>query len=126
MFIKKLPFLILFLLISTASISQTKNTFLYAGRVEKLQNDNVILIGTASSVSFNFTGTECLIKLQSVDSYEHHNYVDLVLDGKYIGKIRIEKGTVQSVPIKITSNKKEHHLEIYKNTEAHSGGILFA
>lgn len=127
MFLKKSTFLISFLLISIVSISQSKiNTFLYEGRVEKLQNNNVVLIGTASSVSFNFTGNECSITLQSVDSYEHHNYVSLVLDGKYIGKIRIEKGAEQSFPIKITSNKKEHYLEIYKNTEAQSGNVLFA
>jgi hypothetical protein len=127
MFIRKLPLLILFLLFSLISTSQNKdNTFLYAGRVEKLENNNVVLIGTASSVSFNFTGNECVISLQSVDSSEHHNYVSLVLDGKYIGKLRIEKGAVQSFPIKITSNKKEHCLEIYKNTEAHTGGVLFA
>ncbi|MBS7254432.1 SGNH/GDSL hydrolase family protein [Flavobacterium branchiicola] len=129
MFLKKIALLILVLLISTISNSQSLNsdkTFLYQGRVEKLQNDNVILIGTASSVSFNFTGNECSISLQSVDSYEHHNYVSLVLDGKYIGKIRIEKGAIQSFPIKVTSNKKEHTLEVYKNTEAHTGGILFA
>lgn len=122
-------FLFLFLQIATVCVSQSQNqnkTFLYQGRVEKLQDDKVVLIGTASSVSFNFTGNDCSIALQSVDAYEHHNYVSLVLDGKYIGKIRIEKGAVQSFPIKITSNKKEHHLEIYKNTEAHTGGVLFA
>lgn len=129
MFPKKITLLILFLMISGISISQTQNankTFLYEGRIEKLPNDNVILIGTAASVSFNFTGNECSISLQSVDSYEHHNYVQLVLDGKYIGKIKFEKGAVQSFPIKITSNQKVHHLEIYKNTEAQSGNILFA
>ncbi|WP_426484181.1 GDSL-type esterase/lipase family protein [Flavobacterium sp. 2] len=129
MFFKKIPFLILFLLVVTDCVSQIQNqnkTFLYEGRIEKLQNDNVILIGTASSVSFNFVGNECSIKLQSVDSYEHHNYVALVLDGKYLGKIKIEKGAIQSFPVKITSNKKEHRLEIYKNTEAHTGGVLFA
>ena len=127
MFLKKIPLLIFFLLISVISTSQNKvKTFLYAGRVEKLQNDNVILIGTASSVSFNFTGNKCEISLQSVDSWEHHNYVSLVLDGKYIGKIRIEKGEAQSFPIKIISNKKVHNLTVYKTTEAHSGGILFA
>ena len=127
MFLKKIPLLILFLLISLISNSQNKNkTFLYAGRIEKLQNDNVILIGTASSVSFNFTGNKCEISLQSIDSWEHHNYVSLVLDGKYIGKIRIEKGAAQSFPVKITSNKKIHNLTIYKTTEAHSGGILFS
>lgn len=127
MFLKKIAFLISFLLISIVSTSQNKtNTFLYQGRVEKLPNNNVILIGTASSVSFNFTGNQCSISLQSVDSYEHHNYVSLVLDGKYIGKLRIEKRATQSFPIKITSNKKDHTLEVYKTTEAHSGGILFA
>lgn len=128
MFPKKIALLISILLISIVSNAQTQNsnkTFLYQGRVDQLQNDQVILIGTASSVSFNFTGKECSISLQSVDSYEHHNYVQLVLDGKYIGKIRIEKGAVQSFPIKVTSNKKEHQLEIYKNTEAQSGNILF-
>jgi hypothetical protein len=127
MFLKKISFLISFLLISIVSISQSKtDTFLYQGRIEKLQDGNVILIGTASSVSFNFTGTDCSIALQSVDSWEHHNYVSLVLDGKYIGKLRIEKGAVQSFPVKTTTNKKVHNLEIYKTTEAHSGGILFA
>ncbi|AOC95699.1 Endoglucanase E precursor [Flavobacterium anhuiense] len=129
MFPKKIAILISFLLISAFSNAQTQNTnktFLYEGRVDQLQNDQVILIGTASSVSFNFTGNECSISLQSVDSYEHHNYVQLVLDGKYIGKVRIEKGAIQSFPIKVTSNQKEHRLEIYKNTEAQSGNILFA
>jgi hypothetical protein len=127
MFLKKISFLISFLLISIVSISQSKtNTFLYQGRVEKLENNTVVLIGTASSVSFNFTGNQCSISLQSIDSWEHHNYVSLVLDGKYIGKLRIEKGAAQSFPIKITTNKKVHTLDIYKTTEAHSGGILFA
>jgi lysophospholipase L1-like esterase len=127
MFFKKISFLISFLLISVVSTSQSKmSTFLYQGRVEKLADDRVVLIGTASSVSFNFTGNECSISLQSVDSWDHHNYVSLVLDGKYIGKRKIAKGAAQSFPIKITSNKKVHTLEIYKTTEAHSGGILFA
>lgn len=127
MFLKKISFLISFLLISVVSTSQSKtNTFLYQGRIEKLADDRVVLIGTASSVSFNFTGNECSISLQSVDSWDHHNYFSLVLDGKYIGKRKIEKGAAQSFPIKFTSNKKVHTLEIYKTTEAHSGGILFA
>ncbi|MCC9066604.1 SGNH/GDSL hydrolase family protein [Flavobacterium piscisymbiosum] len=126
MFLKKIAFIISFLLISIVSTSQNKTTtFLYQGRVEKLPDNKVVLIGTASSVSFNFSGNECSISLQSVDAWEHHNYVSLVLDGKYIGKLRIEKGAAQSFPIKTTSNKKEHTLEIYKTTEAHSGGILF-
>ncbi|MFH7017720.1 GDSL-type esterase/lipase family protein [Flavobacterium sp. FlaQc-47] len=127
MFQKKIAFLISFLLISFVSIAQNKTgKFLYEGRVEKLQNNTVVLIGTASSVSFNFTGNKCDISLQSIDAWEHHNYISLVLDGKYLGKLRIEKGPAQSFPIKTISNTKIHKLEIYKNTEAQSGNILFA
>lgn len=127
MIFKKITFLILFLQFSLISISQNKDThFLYAGRVDKVENKGVILIGTASSVSFNFIGNQCSISLQSVDYSEHHNYVSLVLDGKYIGKLKIEKGAAQSFPITITANKKIHNLTIYKNTEATSGNVLFA
>ena len=125
MFLKKIPLLILFLLISIVSTSQNKtNTFLYKGRVDKLQDNTVVLIGTASSVSFNFTGKECSISLQSIDdAWEHHNYVSLVLDGKYIGKLRIEKGAAQSFPIKVTCDKKHHNLTIYK--KSHSSFYFF-
>ncbi|RZJ56163.1 MAG: GDSL family lipase [Flavobacterium sp.] len=127
MFLKKILFLIMFLSISIVSTSQNKtNTFLYKGRIDKIQ-DNILLIGSASSVSFNFTGNQCSISLQSIDdAWQHHNYVSLVLDGKYIRNLKVEKGDAQSFPIKITSNKKEHNLTIYKTTEAQSGNILFA
>lgn len=124
---KKTILSILLVLWVTVCTSQSKiNTFLYQGRVEKGPNDSVLLIGTAASVSFNFTGNQCAISLQSIDSREHHNYVSLVLDGKYIGKIRIEKGAVQSFPITLASPQKSHNLQIFKTTEAHSGGVLFA
>lgn len=126
MFIKKIPLLILFLLISATSISQTaEKTFLYAGRVDVLQDNKAVLIGTASSVSFNFTGSECEVSLQSIDSWEHHNYVVLELDGKYVGKYTVQKGNPQSFPVKVTSNKKVHNLKIYKGTEATMGNVLF-
>ena len=124
MFSKKIPLLILFLLISIFSTSQNKiNTFLYEDQVDKLQDNNVLLIGTASSVSFNFTGKECSISLQDIGSREHHNYVSLVFDAKYIGKLRIEKEAAPSFPIKITCDKKHHNLSIYK--KSHSFFYLF-
>ena len=118
MFLKKIPLLILFLLISIVSTSQNEtNTFLYEGRIDKLQDNNVVLIGTAaSSVSFNFTGKECSISLQDIGSRDHHNYVSLVFDAKYIRKLRIEKGAAQSFPIKITCDKKHHNLSICKKS----------
>ena len=126
MFLKKLPFLILFLLVSIASSCQsTANTFLYAGRVDVLQDNKTVLIGTAASVTFNFSGKKCAVLLQSIDSWEHHNYVAFELDGQYIGKVRVEKGPVQSFTIKVTSKQKVHTLTIYKATEATMGNVLF-
>lgn len=126
MFLKKISFLIFFLLVSIVSISQnTAKTFLYAGRVDVLEDNKAILIGTAASVTFNFSGKKCAITLQSIDSWEHHNYVALELDGQYMGKVRVEKGPAQSFNIKAVSRQKVHTLTIYKATEATMGNVLF-
>jgi lysophospholipase L1-like esterase len=127
---KKKYLLFLLIIISFVSTAQkkveTQSLFEYKGRVEKIQDNKVMLIGSASSVSFDFKGNSCTISLQSIDSWEHQNYVSLELDGKYIGRIRIEKGAVQSFPVAVSNGKKTHHLSIYKATEATNGGVLFA
>ncbi|MEN9909885.1 MAG: hypothetical protein RLZZ540_3044 [Bacteroidota bacterium] len=104
--------------------TKQKSTFHYSGRVENLTDNKVILISSASSVSFEFEGNSCSIYLQSF-SY-NHNYVSLELDGTYIGRFRIEKHAKQSLPVIVTKNKKTHYLTIYKSTEAKNGGVLFA
>jgi len=126
MFYKKIPLLIFFLLISIVSNAQNEtNTFLYEGRVDVLKDNKAVLIGTAASVTFNFSGKKCAVSLQSIDSWEHHNYVALELDGQYMGKVRVEKGPAQSFNIKATSKQKVHTLTIYKATEATMGNVLF-
>jgi lysophospholipase L1-like esterase len=127
---KKICLLFLSITISFISIAQkkveTKSFFEYQGRVEKLKDNKAMLIGSASSVSFDFKGNSCSISLQSIDSWEHQNYVSLELDGQYIGRIKIEKGEMKSYPVKVSVAKKTHHLSIYKATEAANGGVLFA
>lgn len=126
MFYKKIPLLIFFLLISIVSNAQNEtNTFIYEGRVDVLKDNKAVLIGTAASVTFNFSGKKCAVSLQSIDSWEHHNYVALELDGQYMGKVRVEKGPAQSFNIKATSKQKVHTLTIYKATEATMGNVLF-
>jgi lysophospholipase L1-like esterase len=127
---KKKYLLFLLIIISFVSIAQkkveTKSFFEYQGRVEKMEENKVKLIGSASSVSFDFTGDLCTISLQSVDSWDHQNYVSLELDGQYIGRIKVQKGEMKSYPVKISVDKERHHLSIYKATEAAIGGVLFA
>jgi lysophospholipase L1-like esterase len=124
--IKKGP-LFLFLLISSISFSQVKDTesqfFILQGRTEKLADDSIVLISSASSITFSFKGNSCQIALQSKNEYGHHAYVSLELDGKYIGRLRVEN-QLKNYPIKIASGQK-HKLKIFKATEASTGGILF-
>lgn len=124
---KKIGLLFLLVSVSLVSIAQkkteTKSFFECKGRVEKMNDNKVMLIGPASSVSFDFSGNSCSISLQSTEN--HQNYVSLELDGKYIGRVRIEKGEMKSYPITVSDSKKTHHLSIYKATEAANGGVLF-
>ncbi|TRX21576.1 SGNH/GDSL hydrolase family protein [Flavobacterium franklandianum] len=128
MILKKFSFFILlfsvYLVCNSQNVQTKSNSFSYSGRVELLDTNNVILIGPSSSVSFDFIGDSCSILLQSVEN--HQNYVSLELDGKYIGRIRIEKGDVKPFPITISERKNIHHLSVYKATEATNGGVLFA
>ena len=130
MFLNKLRFaLVLLLLVINVSAQQKQESSSYytlSGRVAPLENNQVLLIGSAASVAFEFTGSTCAISLQSVDGFEHHNYVSLVVDGEYLGRLRIEKGSAQSFPIQVTSAKETHRLEVYKATEAANGSVLFA
>lgn len=88
-------FFLYFGLSCSAQIDDINDTFHYAGRVELQENNKVLLIASASSVSFDFEGSTCVINLQSVDTYEHHNFVSLELDGEYIGRVLIKKGVAQ-------------------------------
>lgn len=111
--------------VSAQQLVDSYKTYVYSGRVEHLAKNQTLLIGSASSVSFNFTGNKCEISLKSVDSYEHHNYVSIELDGNYIGRIKVEKGETKLYPIPISKDVHEHNLTIYKATEASNGAVLF-
>jgi len=112
-------------LFNFAQKTEETQLYYYSGRVEHLEHNKTILIGSASSISFNFSGNKCAVSLKSIDSYEHHNYVALELDGNYIGRLKIEKGETKSYPISIKEDVTVHQLTIYKATEAANGGVLF-
>lgn len=120
---------ILLFFMSFVSIAQNDNTnpspYLFSGRVEPIASDKAILIGSASSVRFNFSGNSCSVTLKSIDSWEHHNYVSIELDGQYIGRLKVEKGDSKSYPILVSNNNTSHQVTLFKATEAANGGILF-
>ncbi len=128
MILKKIYLFIAVFSISLLTIAKElpEKTSLYhvAGRVENLSNGNIVLIGSASSVTFEFTNANFEVTLQSIDS-NNHNYVVFELDGAYLGRFRIEKGNAQNFPINTTEKLSTHRLTIYKATEAANGSVLF-
>lgn len=103
--------------------SDSKSIFSTNGRVEILKDNSIVLIGSASSVSFGFKGTECTINVKAQDTHEHHNYVVIEVDGNYIGRQKIQpSGT--ALPVKVSGNG-EHVITVYKATEAANGNVVF-
>lgn len=116
--------------ITTLSQGQNKTTtteattFIFRGRFEKVSESSANLISPASSVSFIFKGTETHYTLQSIDTWEHHNYFCLEVDGQYKGRFKVERGSSQTFSVQTTENKN-HLVTIYKATEAASGTLFF-
>jgi len=109
--------------LSVASLHAQKNVQT-GGRFTTLPDNGIRLIGAASFVAFDFEGTDCLLKLASVDDTPHHNYVSLELNGQYLGRVRVEPGNPATYPVSI-KNKGRHHLVVYKATEAQNGFVDF-
>ena len=102
---------------------ETKSIYNTRGRTEKLKDNSIVLISSASSVSFGFKGSECTVNLKAKDTYEHHNYVVIEVDGAYLGRKKIQpSGTL--IPIKVEGNGN-HIITIYKATEAANGNVIF-
>jgi hypothetical protein len=97
----------------------------YSGRIDKINNE-VILIGSASSVSMQFTGDTCVVYLKNNTPNGLHNYFSVELDGEDLGRTRIEGDSLLTIPIEIAFQREQHTLTIYKSTEAQNGNIIFA
>ena len=116
---------------SPQSFSPDAGKIRFSGRTDRLNADEVILIGSASSVEFAFTGDSVQVLLRKLNPRGEHNYVALELDGQYLGRLKLENDTLQYYSIKArspeeeTSGKNSHILKIYKATEAQNGNVAF-
>lgn len=103
-------------------IIDTKVLFQSKGRAESVSDEKVYLLGSASSVEFSFKGKNCEFTLESIDTWKHHNYYVLEVDGVYKGRFKVEA----KEPVVIQELKEViHHVKIFKATEAANGKILF-
>jgi len=88
----------------------------------RITNNHVELISSASHVGFKFKGSECNVLAYITDS-SGHNYLQYELDGKYIGRVKIDGKLKKPFTIK-ASGKGMHSVWLYKATEAGTGPIF--
>ena len=100
------------------------NKFNFGGRVEKSFYNKGLLTGPGSYVEFEAEGTTIEVNLKSVDTYFHHNWISIEIDGKYSGRIKIDAGESKNYKIETGSTAK-HHIRLTKSTESSNGYIEF-
>lgn len=102
----------------------TETLFHTSGRVDAVSDRKVYLLGSASSIEFSYKGNSCEFNMESVDTWKHHNYYVLEIDGFYKGRFTIDSIGIEKVKIEETKDTI-HHVKVFKATEAANGKVLF-
>jgi hypothetical protein len=97
--------------------------FKYMGRTDVSDPLAPAMWATAASISFSFKGTMCKAIITDEELYGGHNYIDLIVDGKY----RRIKLSVKRNELLLGEklSDKVHTVIISKSTEAGIGYIKF-
>lgn len=111
-----------------ATILNTPNAgselFYYQGRIAILNDNTVALISPGAYVASNFSGNYCEVFLKGEQL--PYNYVSIELDGKYLGRIKIESDATNSYIIDVPNTNEIHTIKIFKESEASNGTIIFS
>lgn len=102
----------------------SNDKLIYSGRIEKLDNE-VVLIGSAASVMAYFTGDTCVVYLKNNNNQGLYNYYSVELDHEDLGRYKIDGDSTIAIPIEVRFEKEIHSLLITKSTEASNGYINF-
>jgi lysophospholipase L1-like esterase len=106
----------------TSQNSVNKDLYTVKGRAEITEDKSVVLIGSASSVTFGCKEGKCTISLKAADTYIHHNYVVIEIDGKYYSRNKVQP---QLTTIRLDIPSGNHVITVYKATEASNGTVVF-
>ncbi|MEO5564137.1 MAG: GDSL-type esterase/lipase family protein [Chitinophagaceae bacterium] len=94
------------------------------GRTVFDQNNDLVLIGSASYAEFSFTGDSCILFLKNITpGQDDYNYVSLELDTQDKGRIKIDGNTAKPYTIKATNNGS-HLVRLFRATESHNGAVV--
>src|SRR6187551_1865827 len=126
--------LILLVMIAGVSCKNHKMTFfsladphiVRQGRTYQDDKGNVYLTGSASSISFRFTGPNCKVWLQNAAPGEDYNYMSLSIDGVHQPKTAIKFDKFTAIDITPSTKKEFHDVTLYKETEPVNGSIVIS
>jgi hypothetical protein len=96
----------------------------YVGRIDKKNPIRPRLSGSASYIEVNFWGKSCEMILQDENKDGGHNYLSIILDGNYIGRMKVSADTNRYTIVSGLADTL-HHLIVCKATEAQNGYVEF-
>ncbi|WP_419869677.1 cellulase family glycosylhydrolase [Chryseobacterium sp. CT-SW4] len=100
--------------------------YIWNGRVLQSSFDKGKLIGPGSSVEFQFKGNSVSFSLKNIPYQGYYNYVSVELDGKYLGRFKVDHNQFKKFTYEATDlSKTIHTLKLYKATEAAMGEVEF-
>ena len=96
----------------------------YMGRIDFSEKLKPTMWASATQVSFSFKGSSCKLIISDEELYgKYHNYIDIIVDGKYTRlKLKSKKDTLL---IATGLKYSDHSVLISKSTEAGIGYIRF-
>ncbi|MEO5944914.1 MAG: SGNH/GDSL hydrolase family protein [Ferruginibacter sp.] len=102
----------------------SNSLFQYNGRIDFSNPERPTMWASATAINFSFKGKECKAIITDEKLYgTSHNYVDIIVDGKY-KHIQL-KDKKNEIVIGENLSDKIYHVTIYKSSEAIIGYIQF-
>ncbi|UOB18133.1 SGNH/GDSL hydrolase family protein [Abyssalbus ytuae] len=101
----------------------TNEFIVTSGRTDTTATNDIVLIGSASSISFKVQGDSCTVLLKNKEA--SHGYIALEIDNEYIERLKIEGTSYIHYNLPLKKEKEYHNITLYKATEAQTGDILF-
>jgi hypothetical protein len=98
----------------------------WQGRTWEDKTGYTYLIGSASSLTFSFTGDRCKIWIQNAAPEGEYNYISMVIDGEKQPRMAIRYDSLSPVDIIPLHQSPSHIVEIYKETEAANGAVVIS
>ncbi len=97
----------------------------YSGRIDFVNPKEPVLIGSASYLEFIFEGDSCQIMVKKLNPGDEPNYISIELDGSDKGRIRLVEPETETITIQAESESPNHHLKVFKATEAQNNNVSF-